>query len=98
MAKYEIFLKPSALNDMDALRRFDAVRIADAMERHLMHRPAAQSRSRIKRLRGKGRADYRLRVGQFRVLYTIDETASRVVVLRVMHKAETKAYLEELDR
>ena len=93
-----VFLKPSALEDMDSLRKFDAVRIADAMERDLTHQPAAQSKSRIKRLRGQGRADYRLRIGQFRAFYTIEETTGRVLVLRVMHKTETRAYLGESDR
>jgi hypothetical protein len=41
-------LKPSAVADMDGLRKYDAPQIADAMERHLQHTPMKESKSRIK--------------------------------------------------
>jgi len=96
MALYEIILKRSAISDLDALRKYDAAQLADAMEQHLQHEPAKESRSRIKRLRGITDPDYRLRVGDYRVFYTVDEDARRVEVLRVMHKEQTPAYYEEL--
>ncbi len=98
MAEYEIVLKRSAIADMDRLRRRHATRIADAMEKHLQHEPARVSRTRVKRLRGISHPDYRLRVGDYRVFYTVDEEALQVVVLRVMHKDETHSYYEELTR
>jgi len=55
-----------------------------------------QSKSRIKRLRGITNPDYRLRVGSFRVFYTVDEKVHRVVVLRVLHKDQTRIYYEDL--
>ena len=98
MNMYTIILKRSAIADLDALRKYDATRIADAMERHLQHDPRKESRSRIKRLRGIRNPDYRLRVGDYRVFYTIDEDAYQVDVLRVMHKDQTQAYYKELKR
>ena len=98
MAAYEIVLKPSAIADMDRLRKHDATRIADAMEEHLQHEPTRVSKTRIKRLRGITKPDYRLRIGDYRAFYTVDEDALRVEVLRVMYKDETHSYYEELTR
>ncbi len=97
MHRHRIILKPSAKRDMDALRRYDAARIADALEKLLAVEPTRESRSRIKRLRGIAEPDYRLRVGEFRVFYSVDESEHRVDVLRVMHKDQTRDYYEELQ-
>ncbi len=91
MGAYEVVLKHSAIADMDALRKFDATQIADAMEKHLRHDPTKESKSRIKRLRGVSSPDYR-------VFYAVDEDGRRVDVLRVMHKDQTASYYEELKR
>jgi len=96
MDAYKILLKRSAIADLDALRKYDATRIADAMEKHLLHDPTQESKSRIKRLRGIRNPDYRLRVGDYRVFYVVDEDARRVDVLRVMHKDQTLPYYKEL--
>ena len=53
MAEYEIQLKPSAIRDMDRLKKYDVTRIADGMERHLSTEPTKASKSRIKRLKGQ---------------------------------------------
>ena len=98
MDAYEIILKRSARADMDKLRKYYATQIADAMEKHLQHEPTKESKTGIKRLRGIRNPDYRLRVGEYRAFYTVDEEARCVEVLRVMHKDETRAYYEELRR
>ena len=96
MGVYTITLKHSAISDLDALRKYDATQIANAMERHLLHDPTKESKSRIKRLRGISNPDYRLRVGDYRVFYVVDEDARQVDVLRVMHKDQTLTYYKEL--
>lgn len=96
MAKYEIQLKPSAIRDLDRLRKYDATRIVDGMEKHLEYEPMKESRSRIKRLRGISDPDYRLRIDDYRVFYNV--TKSQVQVLRVMHKNDTHEYYEELEK
>lgn len=98
MFKHEIILKPGAIRDLDQLRRYDAKQVLDAVEKHLTYDPTRQSRSSIKRLRGIRNPDYRLRVGEFRVFYTVDEERGHVSVLRVMHKDDTRHYYEELQR
>ena len=96
MGVYTIILKRSAIADLDALRKYDATQIANAMERHLQHDPTKESKSHIRRLRGITNPDYRLRVGDYRVFYVVDEDARRVDVLRVMHKDQTLLYCREL--
>jgi addiction module RelE/StbE family toxin len=96
MGVYTINLKRSAIANLDALRKYDATQIANAMERHLQHDPTKETKSRIKRLRGISNPDYRLRVGDYRVFYVVDEDSRRVDVLRVMHKNQTVRYYKEL--
>jgi len=98
MSKFEIILKQSAVHDMDGLRKYDATAIADSMEKHLVHKPDKVSKSRIKKLRGIKDPDYRLRVGKYRIFYTIEEDEGRVVVLRVMHKDQTHEYYKEVKK
>lgn len=96
MGKYEVILKPSASKDLDKLSRYDTVTILDVMESSLEGEPAKESKSRIKRLRGISDPDYRLRVGDYRVFYSIDTAIRQVNVLRILHKDETKEYYQEL--
>jgi mRNA-degrading endonuclease RelE of RelBE toxin-antitoxin system len=98
MHAYTIMLKSSAIADLDALRKYDATQIADAMEMHLRHNPTKESKSRIKRLRGISNPDYRLRAGKYRIFYVVDELAHRVDVLRIMHKDKPLSYYKELKQ
>jgi mRNA-degrading endonuclease RelE of RelBE toxin-antitoxin system len=80
-----VILKPAAAKDLDKLRTHEAKWIADAIDRHLRIEPEKVSRARIKKLRGEQAADYRLRVGDFRVFYTVDADELTVFVLRILH-------------
>ena len=62
------------------------------MEKHLRHEPTKTSRSRIKRLRGMRRPQYRLRVEDVRVFYDVTDEA--VEVLAIVLKPEAAAWLE----
>ncbi len=94
--RYGIHLQPEAVKDLDKRRKFDAKQILDAMEEHLRHGAEQVSRSRIKRLRGKQHADYRLLVGNFRVFYTVE--GPQVRVLRILSKEETHSFYLKEDR
>jgi len=96
MAGYEIVLKPSAIRDFDGLQRYEAAIIADGIEVFLTHEPTKESKSRIKRLRGVQRTDYRLRLGDYRVFYDVDLSARLVEILRVLHKEETRKFYKEV--
>lgn len=92
---FEVILKPDAIKDLDKLRKYDATWIADAIEQYLTREPEKLSRSRIKRLRGPQPAEYRLRVGAFRVFYTVDSEESKVFVLRILHKDQTAKFYQK---
>lgn len=88
----EIILAPEAKEDFQALRANDRAATRDAMEQHLRHEATETSRSRIKRLRGIRRPQYRLRVDEVRVFYDVTDAA--VEVLAIVTKSEAAAWLQ----
>lgn len=78
--QYEIEIRPRALKDMKALPRADAARILDRIER--MRNDLAGD---VKRLT-QSTSEFRLRVGNYRVLF--DVAGPLVVVRRVRHRRE----------
>ena len=64
-----------------------------AIETHLGREPTKTGRSRIKRLRGLSRPQYRLRVDEVRVFY--DVSGSTVEVLAIVAKSEAEAWLAQ---
>jgi mRNA-degrading endonuclease RelE of RelBE toxin-antitoxin system len=91
--RYQIVLSPEALEDLKALGAVRRAAAREAMEAHLRHEPSRTSRSRIKRLRGLSRPQYRLRVGDLRVFY--DVTKRAVHVLAIVSKADAARWLSE---
>ena len=91
--RFEIVLAPSAINELRRLRADTRSRVRDAIERHLRHEPTRLSRSRIKRLRGLDRPQYRLRVGEIRVFYDVVEAT--VEVLAIVSKDQAQAWLDQ---
>ena len=90
---FRIVVSPRAVAQVRQLRRVDAVAILDAIETHLRYEPDRVCRGRIKRLRGRHAATYRLRVGNYRVFYDIADTD--VVVVAVLHKRDTAGFYGE---
>ena len=91
--RYEILLAPEADHDLSRLRAHDRVALKDAIEKHLRHEPTKTSKSRIKRLRGESRPQYRLRAGEFRVFY--DVAGTTVKVLAVVSKLRAEEWLKK---
>jgi mRNA-degrading endonuclease RelE of RelBE toxin-antitoxin system len=89
--RFEIVLAPSAVQDFQALPAHLRAEVREALERHLRHEPTKQSKSRIKRLRGLRKPQFRLRIGEVRVFY--DVTDQSVQVLAVLTKARAQAWL-----
>jgi mRNA interferase RelE/StbE len=82
VASYSLFLKPSAVKELEAL-------------------PLAQRRRVVTRIRGlaaeprphgveklSGEEKYRVRQGNYRVLYTIDDTKHKVAVVKIAHRRD----------
>ena len=91
--KYEITLAPEAVGDFKELKADLRAAVRDAMEEHLRHEPTKTSKSRIKRLRGVSRPQYRLRVGEIRVFYDVSE--GTVEVLAIVRESEAEAWLKK---
>jgi len=91
--RFEIVLAPQAAQALRALPARHRAEVRDAMEVHLRHEPRKVSKSRIKRLRGLAKPQYRLRVGETRVFYDVrDET---VEVLAIVAKRQAERWLQE---
>jgi mRNA-degrading endonuclease RelE of RelBE toxin-antitoxin system len=91
--RHAIVLAPSAVKELRGLRADVRGRVRDAIERHLRHEPTRASKSRIKRLRGLHRPQFRLRVDEVRVFYDVREET--VEILAVIPKSQAAAWLAE---
>jgi mRNA-degrading endonuclease RelE of RelBE toxin-antitoxin system len=88
---FAIVLAPEAVEDLGNLKANIRAVVRAALETHLRHEPRKTSRSRIKRLRGLARPQYRLRIGDVRVFY--DVTGSTVEILAIIAKPEAQSWL-----
>ena len=91
--RFEILLAPEAVADLRKLKAGERAAVKEALETHLRHEPTKTSRSRIKRLRGVARPQYRLRVEEVRVFY--DVSSSTVEVLAIVPKPEAESWLAQ---
>ncbi len=91
--RHEIVLAPEAVEDLNALKAATKASVKEALETHLRHEPTKVSKSRIKRLRGVRRPQYRLRVDEIRVFY--DVVGTNVEVLAIVAKSEAEQWLEK---
>lgn len=89
--RFEILLAPEAIEDLRKLKARGRATVREALETHLRHEPTKASRSRIKRLRGMARPQYRLRVDEVRVFY--DVSGSTVEILAIVPKLEAESWL-----
>lgn len=91
--RFAILLAPEAAEDLRRLKANLRAAVREALETHLRHEPSKTSRSRIKRLRGLSRPQYRLRVDEVRVFYDI--SGSTVEVLAIVAKSEAESWLAQ---
>src|SRR5271169_6430858 len=87
---FAIVLAPEAVEDLRGLTANARATVRTALEAHLRHQPEKTSRSRIKRLRGLRRPQYRLRVDDVRVFYDVSVTT--VEILAVVTKSEAEVW------
>jgi mRNA interferase RelE/StbE len=90
---FAILLAPEAIEDLRRLPANVRATVRAALEAHLRHEPDKASRSRIKRLRGLLRPQYRLRVGEVRVFYDI--SGATVEILAIVAKPEAQSWLAQ---
>jgi mRNA-degrading endonuclease RelE of RelBE toxin-antitoxin system len=90
---FAVILAPEAVEDLKGLAANLRATVRSALEAHLRHEPEKVSRSRIKRLRGLRRPQYRLRVNEVRVFY--DVRGSTVEILAIFTKSEAERWLAQ---
>ena len=78
---YEIILSPEAARDLRSLEASKRAAVRDGIEKHLRYEPDKTSKSRIKRLRGLSRPQYRLRLDSVRVFYDVTEKAVEILAI-----------------
>src|SRR4030066_180132 len=92
--RYEILFAPEAVQDFKRLSARDRSTVKEAIEKHLRYEPQKISKSRIKKLLGMSRPQYRLRVDEIRVFYDVLEAT--VEVLAIITKSKATEWLEEM--
>jgi mRNA interferase RelE/StbE len=90
---FAIVLAPEAVEDLRRLPASVRATVKAALETHLRHEPGKTSRSRIKRLRGLLRPQYRLRIDEVRVFYDI--SGASVEILAIVAKSEAQLWLAQ---
>jgi len=83
MASYQIEIKPSASKELEKLPRQMVIRVVAAI-RELADNPYP---SGVKKLSGFDRT-FRIRVGDFRVLYDIYENRLVIEIIRIRHRKD----------
>jgi len=88
---FEIRFAEGALDDLEAVPRFQRGRLLDAIERQLSTTPTSPSRNR-KELAGlippwdQVSPVWELRAGEYRVFYDVDSAANVVIVQAIRRK------------
>jgi mRNA interferase RelE/StbE len=80
---YRIFLRPAAVRDLDSLPGDVGKRLGQAIDR-LSENPRPPGSKKLVGFEN----EWRLRVGNYRVLYVVDDSTKRVTIARVAHRRE----------
>ena len=89
----EVIFAPEAVEDLRRLKANIRAAVLASIQAHLKHEPRKQSRSRIKKLKGIRRPEYRLRVDEARVYYDVKEP--NVEILAIVVKSEAREWLAQ---
>ena len=82
MASYSLFLKRSAAKELEAVAAKDRRRIVARIQA-LATEPRPPGVEKL-----SGAEKYRVRQGDYRILYTIDDGAGAVVVVKLGHRRD----------
>ena len=83
MGKYRLFIKPSALKEIEALPTKKDRRRIIAKIRELAGDPRPPGAVKL-----SGPSKYRLRQSRYRILYTVDDDRVTVTVVKVGHRKD----------
>ena len=82
MENYDLRIKPSAVKELEDLQAKDRRRIVSKI-RNLAEEPRPRGCEKL-----SGRDRYRLRQGDFRILFEVDDGAQTVTVVKIGHRRE----------
>ncbi len=83
MAKrYQVLFIPAAEKDLNKLETKIGSRILEKLEQ-LTENPRPRNGKKL-----KGEVSYRLRVGDYRIIYEVDDRNTQVIVYRIRHRKE----------
>jgi len=81
-ASYSLFIKRSAENELKALPKPDLSRIVQKIQ-SLAANPRPSGYQKM-----SGHSQYRIRQGDYRVLYTVNDTDRVVEIIKIGHRRE----------
>ena len=82
MAGYKLLIKPSAVKEIEALPRKERKRIVSRI-RGLSSNPRPAGSEKL-----SGQDKYRLRQGDYRILYEVNDKQLFLVIVKVGHRSE----------
>ena len=82
MANYKLLIKPSAVKELEALPAKDRRRLVARLQR-LSSDPRPPGSEKL-----SGHDLYRIRQGNYRVLYSVEDLALIVLVIKVGHRRD----------
>ncbi|MBI4563348.1 MAG: type II toxin-antitoxin system RelE/ParE family toxin [Planctomycetes bacterium] len=94
MTGYAVEYAPHAHEDLQSLSSDVAVRIAKkVLELGVNAHPRGDT---IKWIYGRAQPTFRLRIGNYRAIFELDEATHRVYILRVVHRSQLDRALRDL--
>ena len=82
MASYKLFIKPSAAKEIEALPKKDRLRVVHRIQ-ELSEDPRPPGSEKL-----SGHDKYRVRQGQYRIVYSISDEELVICVVKVGHRKE----------
>ncbi len=82
MDGYRILIKPSAVKELEDIPRRDRERVAQWIQK-LVGDPRPHGSEKL-----SAEEKYRVRQGEYRVIYAVDDEARTVLVVKIAHRRE----------
>ncbi len=95
--QYEIEFTPEALEDLSFFRKYEQKKIVTGIENQLRYEPTRETRNR-KRLRPNDVAEWELRIGRYRVFYSVDKTVQIVSIEVIGFKIGNRLFVRGQKR
>ncbi len=91
---YEIRYSRMATRQLGELRPFDRAAVLDQIEKILGVHPEVVSKAKVKRLRQPAPTQFRLRVGEHRIFYDVDD--GTVYIVQILRKDRAIVFLGDM--